>query len=144
MATIDKRILKAFVRLDYSNRVVPTSLILRKNKPKVGRWVEVPAWECCNPIPTTTTTTTDLTPICLTYQYLLNARQSASLSYTNCYDEAIGPIALTGPTEGSFCALSNSIIYEGDGSIYVSLWGCTETTTTTTTEEPTTTTTTTI
>jgi hypothetical protein len=55
MAT-DKK-LKAFVRIDGSGRVVPTSLILRKSMPKVGRWVEIPAYECCN---TTTSTTTAL------------------------------------------------------------------------------------
>lgn len=58
----DKR-LNAYVRYDGSGRVVPGSLVLRKNKPTVGRWVEVPAYECCNPtttIPPTTTTTTTL------------------------------------------------------------------------------------
>jgi Predicted solute binding protein len=53
-----QRDLKAFVRYDGSGRVVAGSLILRKNKPKVGRWQEIPAYECCNYIPTTTTTTT--------------------------------------------------------------------------------------
>ena len=50
------RPLKAYVRYDGSGRVVPGSLILRKNKPKVGKWVEVSAYECCNPTTTTTTT----------------------------------------------------------------------------------------
>jgi hypothetical protein len=53
-----QRDLKAFVRYDGSGRVVAGSLILRKNKPKVGRWQEIPAYECCNYIPTSTTTTT--------------------------------------------------------------------------------------
>lgn len=65
MAT-SKKDLKAFVRIDGSGRVVAGSLILRKNKPKVGKWQEIPAYECCNPTtsttttvpPTTTTTTT--------------------------------------------------------------------------------------
>ncbi len=60
-----KKDLKAFVRIDGSGRVVSGSLILRKSKPKVGKWREIPAYECCNPtttstttgIPTTTTTT---------------------------------------------------------------------------------------
>jgi hypothetical protein len=50
--------LKAYVRYDGSGRVVAGSLILRKNKPKVGRWQEIPAYECCNYVPTSTTTTT--------------------------------------------------------------------------------------
>jgi hypothetical protein len=53
----NQRDLKAFVRYDGSGRVVAGSLILRKNKPKVGRWQEIPAYECCNYVPTTTTTT---------------------------------------------------------------------------------------
>jgi hypothetical protein len=40
---------KAYVRIDGSGRSVPSSLILRKNKPKVGKWVEVTAYGCCNP-----------------------------------------------------------------------------------------------
>lgn len=51
MATIDNRPLKAFVRFDGTGRIVPSSLILRRKKPKVGKWVEIPAYECCNPIP---------------------------------------------------------------------------------------------
>jgi len=55
MATIDKRPLKAYVRFDGTGRIVPSSLILRRKKPKVGNWIEIPAYECCN---TTTSTTT--------------------------------------------------------------------------------------
>lgn len=50
----NKRSLKAFVRFDGSGRVVPGSLILRKEKPKNGRWQEIVAYECCNPTTTTT------------------------------------------------------------------------------------------
>ena len=56
MATIDNRPLKAFVRFDGTGRIVPSSLILRRKKPKVGKWLEIPAYECCNPTTTTTTT----------------------------------------------------------------------------------------
>lgn len=55
MSTLNRN-LKAFVRMDGQGRVVAGSLILRKSKPKVGRWQEVPAYECCNPTTTTTTT----------------------------------------------------------------------------------------
>lgn len=51
-----KQDLKAFVRIDGSQRVVAGSLILRRKKPKVGKWIEIPAYECCNPTTTTTTT----------------------------------------------------------------------------------------
>lgn len=52
----NQRNLKAFVRFDGSGRVVAGSLILRKQKPKVGNWQEITAYECCNPTTTTTTT----------------------------------------------------------------------------------------
>jgi hypothetical protein len=58
----NQRNLKAFVRYDGSGRVVAGSLILRRNKPKVGKWQEIQAYECCNPTPTTTTTTTTVAP----------------------------------------------------------------------------------
>jgi hypothetical protein len=48
--------LKAYVRFDGSGRIVAGSLILRRKIPKVGKWVEIPAYECCNPTTTTTTT----------------------------------------------------------------------------------------
>jgi hypothetical protein len=58
----NQRNLKAFVRYDGSGRIVAGSLVLRKNKPKVGRWKEIQAYECCNFVPTTTTTTTSGEP----------------------------------------------------------------------------------
>ena len=45
----NKRPLKAYVRYDGSGRAVSSSLIWRKNKPKVGKWKEVQGYECCNP-----------------------------------------------------------------------------------------------
>lgn len=56
MATDRK--LRAFVRYDGSGRVIPGSLVLRKRKPKVGRWQEITTYECCDEVTTTTTTTT--------------------------------------------------------------------------------------
>lgn len=45
---INNRPLKAYVRYDGSGRAVSSSLIWRKNKPKVGNWKEVQGYECCN------------------------------------------------------------------------------------------------
>ncbi len=59
--------LKAFVRFDGSGRVIPSSLILQKSKPKVGNWKEINATECCNS--TTTTTTTASAPTSFSRQY---------------------------------------------------------------------------
>jgi hypothetical protein len=60
MGAYNRKDLKAYVRYDGSGRVVAGSLILRRQMPKVGNWVEVPAYECC--APTTTTTTTTVAP----------------------------------------------------------------------------------
>jgi len=49
MASLNRN-LKAYVRYDGSGRVVAGSLILRKNKPKVGKWKEVQGYECCNSV----------------------------------------------------------------------------------------------
>ena len=62
MANGNNERLKAFVRYDGTGRVVASSLILRKKKPKVGRWVEIQAYECCNETTTTTTTTLPVPP----------------------------------------------------------------------------------
>lgn len=42
--------LKAYVRFDGSGRIVPSSLILQRTKPKVGDWKEVDDKLCCPPI----------------------------------------------------------------------------------------------
>ena len=46
----NKRLLKAYARFDGSGRIVPSSTILRKSKPKVGNWTEVQTYECCNEV----------------------------------------------------------------------------------------------
>lgn len=55
------RNLKAYVRYDVSGRVVAGSLILRKNKPKVGNFQEVQGHQCCNDVTLTTTVTATIT-----------------------------------------------------------------------------------
>jgi hypothetical protein len=44
----NKRLLKAYARFDGSGRIVPSSVIFRKNMPKVGKWKEVQEYLCCN------------------------------------------------------------------------------------------------
>jgi len=56
----NKRDLKAFVRYDGSGRVVAGSLILRRKKPKVGKWTEVQGYECCTDHTLTTTVATSI------------------------------------------------------------------------------------
>jgi hypothetical protein len=51
--------LKAFVRIDGTGKVIPGGPIFQAHKPKVGKWRQINAKECCNSItPTTSTTTT--------------------------------------------------------------------------------------
>jgi hypothetical protein len=54
------RDLKAYIRIDGSGRDVAGSLVLRTKMPKNGKWRQILAGQCCNPVvgPTTTTTTT--------------------------------------------------------------------------------------
>lgn len=77
--------LKAFVRYDGTGRIVPSSVILAKSKPKVGNWTETTAYECCNYVPTTTTTTT-LDPLCRLFSITSTGRKV--LSGINCNGNA--------------------------------------------------------
>lgn len=61
MANGNNKRLKAWVRYDGTGRVIPGGPILQANKPKVGNWKEIDAYECCNPSGSTTTTTTSTT-----------------------------------------------------------------------------------
>lgn len=45
----NKKDLKAFVRYDGTGRLISGSLILQRNKPKVGNWEQIGAYECCDP-----------------------------------------------------------------------------------------------
>jgi hypothetical protein len=56
MGAYNKKDLKAYVRYDGNGRVIAGSLVLRRNKPKVGNWKEIQTYECCEPTTTTTTT----------------------------------------------------------------------------------------
>lgn len=47
MAT-NKRDLRAYVRYDGTGRIIAGSLVLRRNKPKVGNWKEIQTYECCD------------------------------------------------------------------------------------------------
>jgi hypothetical protein len=55
---MSRKNLKAFVRFDGSGRIVSGSLILRQHQPKMGKWKQIQTTECCDFVPTTTTTTT--------------------------------------------------------------------------------------
>lgn len=42
-----KQLMKAFVRVDGTGRVVPGSLIFRMRQPKEGRWFQIKIDQCC-------------------------------------------------------------------------------------------------
>jgi len=42
--------LKTYIRLDHSGRMIPSTNVLRKKMPVTGKWVEINAYQCCNPI----------------------------------------------------------------------------------------------
>lgn len=99
----NKKDLRAYVRIDGSGRVVAGSLVLRRKKPKVGKWMEIPAYECCNG---TTTSTTTPTPF---YIFELAADNSAanacaSLPTTETYYSDINDIGI-----GTFLYLDSSL-----------------------------------
>jgi hypothetical protein len=70
----NKRDLKAFVRYDGSGRVVAGSLILRRQKPKVGKWTEIQGYQCCNDV-TLTFTVPSATIVDVTVRLLCNGTQ---------------------------------------------------------------------
>lgn len=49
MAT-NKKDLRAYVRFDGTGRVIPSSVILARFKPKVGNWKEIKTYQCCGPV----------------------------------------------------------------------------------------------
>lgn len=134
--------LKGFIRIDGQSRIVAGSLILRKSKPKVGRWQEIPAYNrfitgeitCCNPP----------SPFdCVSYGVSVSRGDSVTFSYTSCDLTISGPHTIEGPVSDVFCAIPDTIAYEGTAT-FTLLGECEPTTTTTTTGTPTTTTTTTL
>jgi hypothetical protein len=108
MANGNNKRLKAYVRFDGSGRVVSSSLILQRNKPKVGNWQEIDAYECCNytttttsttststttttttATPTTTTTTTPTPGDCFCYTISNETAGTLLYSYTDCGSEFV-------------------------------------------------------
>jgi hypothetical protein len=108
----NKRPLKAYVRFDGSGRVVSSSLILRQNKPKVGKWKEIEGYECCNDVTLTTTVETDLSTLPVKVRFycggtlgseLLSATGWASTGWTGSYGAGFTH------TTGNTTALSNTL-----------------------------------
>ena len=114
----NKKALKAFVRFDGSGRVVAGSLILRKNKPKVGKWQEITGYECCNQTTTTTTTAIPLVAYSIKtsgYELTIDACTSIQSGppVTIVYAAAI-PMDIT----GFYIDPEGTTLFTGDGSTF--------------------------
>jgi len=133
MATIDKRPLKAYVRFDGTGRIVPSSLILRRKKPKVGNWVEIPAYECCEPTTsstssstttttssssstTTTTSTTTALPVCFCYTVTNEGLVTGNYTFTTC---GLAEPTTTGLAPDSSVIVCSSTVVTGDDGIVI-------------------------
>lgn len=125
MGTINQRPLHAYVRFDGSGRVVAGSLILRRKMPKVGKWQEIPAYECCNQ------------PVfaCVSYAVAVLRGDSVTFTYTDCGGDIAGPFTIEGPVSDVFCCVPATIAVLSGTATFTLLGECTTTTTTTTTTE---------
>ena len=99
MAQNTNRPLKAYVRFDGTGRIVPSSLILRRKKPKVGKWVEIPAYECCNYVPTTTTTTSSTSTTTSTSTSTSTSTTTSTSTSTTTTTTTATPTTTTTTTE---------------------------------------------
>ena len=107
--TPNKRDLKAFVRYDGSGRVVAGSLILRRKKPKVGKWKEIEGYECCNPLVVLTHTVEEFDSSMF---FELSCNES-----TIIYSEGIGnntPSIVVSNLNSSMNGLGTFTLIEGD------------------------------
>lgn len=106
MGSIDKRPLRAFVRFDGSGRIVAGSLILRRKKPKVGKWKEISAYECCNPV---------IPPAdnnCGTYTISVG-EETIDVTYFDCNGELVEDTFI-GPSVTTICSRIGSVEVTGE------------------------------
>jgi hypothetical protein len=151
----NQRNLKAFVRYDGSGRVVAGSLILRKQKPKVGNWQEVQGYACCNGATLTTTVATTITNFQVKLfcggtltETLISGQNSASVANLvtklNATYSLLGVFSTTGGTNLTLVMTGSQVqaICPNSAPTFT-VTAVPPVTTTTTTRAPTTTTTTT-
>lgn len=119
MGSLNKN-LKAYVRIDASGRVVAGSLVLRKNKPKVGRWNEIQTYECCNDTPTTTTTTSSSTST--TTSTSTSTSTSSSTTTTTTTITVSSFIARAGNSEIEACSSSENQTFYTSGQLDFGLY----------------------
>lgn len=111
--------------------------------PKIGRWIEVEPYECCNnhtttttsttASPITTTTTTTAESVCRTYEAHGSLVAQVMLIYEDCEGE-FHIVEISGNEPYIFCALGYEISSPGTVEV-IDDEGCSITTTTTTTSD---------
>jgi uncharacterized protein (TIGR02145 family) len=125
--------LKAFVRFGSDNLIVPSSLILQRYKPTVGKWKEIDINQCCNYSPTTTTsstltTTTTSTTLynCIVGDVMIGTQIWAGCNLNvNTYrngdiiPQVTDPIEWSSLTTGAWCYYQNST---ANGNTYGKLY----------------------
>jgi len=136
MGSLDRK-LNAYVRFDGMGRVVAGSLILRRKMPKVGKWMQIQTYECCNPTTTTTSTTTTAIPFaCTSYGVSVVRGGTGTYTYTPCGSTSpLGPVPIEGPASLVMCTVTGEISSTGD-VVITNLGECETTTSTTTTVIP--------
>ena len=147
----NKRINKAYVRYDGTGRVISGSLILSRLKPMVGNWVEIDAYECCNSIttttstttgiPTTTTTSTTLTPTTTTSTTSISTSTTTSTTTATPTTTSTTTTATPTTTTTSTTTAPTTTTTTSTSTSTTTTSTSSSTTTTTTTAAPTTTTT---
>jgi hypothetical protein len=103
----NKRSLKAFVRYDGSGRVVAGSLILRKQKPKVGKWTEIQGYQCCNDVTLTFDMGEDTTITDVTLRLFCNGTQIHNLFTTQDSEDITDVIVILNNTFNVLGTFSN-------------------------------------
>lgn len=121
----NQRDLKAFVRYDGSGRVVAGSLVLRKKKPKVGRWQEILTYECCNPTtsttttaaPTTSTTTSTSSSTTTTTTTFVVNNFIGGYGYGSAGEACFGGMTQTYYSTTSYGAITNGTVVYSDAGL---------------------------
>jgi len=107
--TPNKRDLKAYSRFDGTGRIVPGSTVLRRNKPKVGNWKEVQAYECCTPSLNTSYR------CCIAIQAIadeISGRYGFTLQTRNGGPNLTGSVHWTSTVSESFSLISDGSNYD--------------------------------
>ena len=105
--------LKAYVRFDGSGRIIPSSVILQRSKPKVGNWKEISATECCDYVPV-------ITPIITIGTQIWTLKNLDVATYLNGdpIPQVTDPVEWASLTTGAWCYYNNDPANASYGKMY--------------------------